>query len=147
MKKLDKLKNPAGAAYFDTILSVFIIMIVLAVFMTFIPVFMQKYQLDMAAEDIARMISVSGQTDIFETQELSEKYGLQIDDIRIVTDADSRTAPASSGDGLLIQLSGGFMVTLTSHRTVGIGGIVPDIEIGLSASARGRSEVYWKSLA
>ncbi len=147
MKKLIRLKKPAGAAYFDTVLSVFIIMIVLAMFMTFIPVFMQKYQLDMAAEDIARMISVSGQTDVSDAQGLSEKYGLQIDDIQVVMDADSKTSPASSGDGLLIQLSGGFVVKLTSHRTVGIGGIVPDIDIGLSASARGRSEVYWKSLA
>ena len=146
MKRLIRLKRNAGAAYFDTIFSVFIIMLVLAAFMTFVPVFMQKYQLDMAAEDIARMISVSGQADVPTAQELSEKYGLQIDDVQITADPDSITSPASSG-GLLIQLSGGFMITLTSHRTVGIGGIVPDMDIGLSASARGRSEVYWKSLA
>ncbi len=146
MKRLARLKKNAGAAYFDTIFSVFIIMLVLAAFMTFVPVFMQKYQLDMAAEDIARMISVSGQTDVSTAQELSEKYGLNIDDVEVTADADSITSPASSG-GSLIQLSGGFKVTLTSHRTVGIGGIVPDMDIGLSSSARGRSEVYWKSLA
>ena len=147
MKKLIRLKKPCGAAYIDTIFSVFIVMILLSVFVTIIPVFMKKYQLDMAAEDIARMISVSGQTEVADISVLTEEYGVQIDGIDIIIDDNSITSASPSGSAKLIQLSGGFMVMLTSHHTIGVGGIVSDIDIGLSASARGRSEVYWKSLA
>lgn len=136
-----------GEAYLDTIISIFVIMIVIAMALTLFPVFMQKYQLDMAAEDIARMISVSGQTSAIDVEAISADYNIELDDVTITIDDTARTALLPDGSGRKIQLSDGFKVTLTTHRTVGVGGVVSEIDIPLTSVARGRSEVYWKELA
>lgn len=147
MKLFRRLFRNRGAAYIDTIISIFVIMAVIAMALTLLPLFIQKYLLDMAAEDIARMISVSGQTSAIDVDAITADYGIVLDDVVITIDDTARTALLPDGSGKKIQLSDGFKVTLTSHRTVGIGGIVSDIDVPLTSAARGRSEVYWKELA
>ena len=134
-----------GEMYIDTMVSVLIILLVLAMVLSFFPVFMQKYQLEMAAEDIARMISVCGETDTVDIERIAQDYNISLDSYDVVIDTDARTIP--SGAGMKIQLSDGFKVVLSTHRTVGIGGVLNSIDIGLGSVARGRSEVYWKEIA
>ncbi len=145
--KAKRLLHNKGEMYIDTIISVFVIMIFLALVMTFLPVFMQKYQLDMAAEDIARGISVSGRIVALDADLLSQEYDIVIDSAQVVPAAGARMMTATSGGGQYIQLSDGFSVVLTSHRTVGIGGLVAPANLEISSTAKGRSEVYWKELA
>ncbi len=146
-KQLKRILNNKGEMYIDTIISVFVIMIVLAMVMTLIPVFMHKYQLDMAATEIARMISVSGQTAAVDVDDILADYNLSVDSYDIVIDADATTGISSDGTGTIIQLADGFTVTLVTHRTVGVGGVLNNIDIPLTSTAKGRSEVYWKQLA
>lgn len=142
---LHSLFSCRGEMYIDTMVSVMIILLVLAMVLSFFPVFMQKYQLDMAAEDIARMISVCGETGTVDIESIAQDYNISLDSYDIVIDADARTIP--SGAGTKIQLSDGFKVVLSTHRTVGVGGVLNSIDIGLGSVARGRSEVYWKEIA
>lgn len=145
IKRARRLADCRGEMYIDTLVSIMIIMMILALVLSLFPVFMQKYQLDMAAEDVARMISVSGDTSTVDIDRIAQDYNISLDSCEILIDSDARTI--ASGDGVKIQLSDGFKVTLVTHRTVGVGGMLSDIDIDLVSAARGRSEVYWKEIA
>lgn len=140
-----RLRQNCGEMYIDTVISVFVIMVFMALAMAFLPIFMQKYQLDMAAEDIARGISVSGVITTYDTDALSAEYGMVIDRIEVTPAADARMAAAAEGQH--IQLSDSFTVTVYSHRDVGVGGIVSSSRVDISSTAKGRSEVFWKEIA
>ena len=131
--------------YIDTVISVFVIMVFMALIMAFLPVFMQKYQLDMAAQDIARGISVSGVIAVQDADVLSQEYGMTIDRIEVVPSGDARLMASAAGQR--IQLSDSFTVTIYSHREVGVGGITGPASVSISSTARGRSEVFWKEMA
>lgn len=138
--------NNRGEMYIDTIISVFVILVVLALVMALLPVFMKKYNLDMMANEISRFIAVSGSTSSFNIDELEEDYGIELDSWNIEIAADARTAPSPDG-GTKIQLADAFTVTIVMRQNIGVGGIVGDINIPITAVAKGRSEVYWKELA
>ncbi len=140
-----QLLDRGGEMYIDTLISVFVIMVFMALVMAFLPVFMKKYQLDMAAQDIARGIAVSGMIIPQDASELSDEYGLEIDHVEIVPAADARTLTVANGQ--IIQLSDSFTVTIYSHADVGVGGIISSTELNLSSTAKGRSEVFWKEIA
>lgn len=153
---VSRLYGRKGSSYLGTIFEVFIILILLAAMMSVFPLFMQKYSLDMAANDIADYIGLSGCTGEYTFDEsskaaliqaLSQEYGVSLDDFSLEIDSQATTQTVSDTRGTLVQLGGRFEVTLTAIRSIGIGGIVPDIPITLTSSAMGRSEVYWKTLA
>ena len=106
---------------------------------------MQKYQLDMAAQDIARGISVSGVIAVQDADVLSQEYGMTIDRIEVVPSEDARLMVSAAGQ--CIQLSDSFTVTIYSHREIGVGGITGPASVSISSTARGRSEVFWKEMA
>lgn len=145
-----------GSSYLETIFDVFIILILLAAVMSIFPLFMQKYSLDIAANEIANHIGLSGCTGEYSVdfasketllQEISQEYGVVLDDFTLEIDNNAVTKTVSDARGTLMQLGGRFEVTLTATRYIGIGGIVPDIPVTLASSSIGRSEVYWKVLA
>ncbi len=142
---LVRLRRNRGEMYIDTVISVFVIMVFMALIMAFLPVFMQKYQLDMAAQDIARGISVSGVIAVQDADVLSQEYGMTIDRIEVVPSEDARLMASTAGQR--IQLSDSFTVTIYSHREVGVGGITGPASVSISSTARGRSEVFWKEMA
>lgn len=142
---LVRLRRNRGEMYIDTVISVFVIMVFMALVMAFLPVFMQKYQLDMAAQDIARGISVSGVIAVQDADVLSQEYGMTIDRIEVVPSGDARLMASAAGQR--IQLSDSFTVTIYSHREVGVGGITGPASVSISSTARGRSEVFWKEMA
>ena len=142
---LVRLRRNRGEMYIDTVISVFVIMVFMALVMAFLPVFMQKYQLDMAAQDIARGISVSGVIAVQDADVLSQEYGMTIDRIEVVPSKDARLMASAAGQR--IQLSDSFTVTIYSHREVGVGGITGPASVSISSTARGRSEVFWKEMA
>ncbi len=142
---LVRLRRNRGEMYIDTVISVFVIMVFMALIMAFLPVFMQKYQLDMAAQDIARGISVSGVIAVQDADVLSQEYGMTIDRIEVVPSGDARLMASAAGQR--IQLSDSFTVTIYSHREVGVGGITGPASVSISSTARGRSEVFWKEMA
>lgn len=135
-----------GEVYIETVISVFIILMVLVLVMTIFPLFTVKYNLDMMANEISRFIAVSGSTDSFNITELESDYGIILDDWSVEIDAGARTAPSADG-GQKIQLADGYTVTVVTHRTVGLGGVLSAVDIPITSVAKGRSEVYWKELA
>lgn len=142
---LRRLRQNCGEMYIDTVVSVFVIMVFMALIMAFLPVFMQKYQLDMAAQDIARSISVSGVITPQDATALSQEYNMTIDRVEITPAADAELMTVA--DGQRIQLADSFTVTVYSHREVGVGGITGPASIDISSTAKGRSEVFWKEMA
>lgn len=143
---LSRVKSNRGEMYIDTIISVFVILVILAMVMALLPVFMKKYNLDMMANEISRFIAVSGNTSGIDIDELEEDYGIDLDAWNIDIADDARTAPMDDG-GTKIQLADDFTVTIVTHQNVGVGGIIANIQIPLTSVAKGRSEVYWKELA
>ncbi len=142
-----KFLSSKGEMYIDTIISMFIIMTILALVMTIFPVFMVKYQLDMLADDISRSIAVSGQTGSISVEHLAAEYGINLDDYSIEIDPAAITGTSPDGNGQIIQLAERFSVRVTTHHTVGLGGVLSRVNIPLTAVSKGRSEVYWKELA
>lgn len=142
-----RLLLPKGEMYIDTIISLFIIMTILALTMTLFPVFMKKYELDMLAEDISRSIAVSGQTNSISVEDLAAEYGLDLDSYNIYIEPSAITGTASDGTGKIIQLAEPFTVTVVTHHTIGLGGVLSKVNVPLTAVSKGRSEVFWKELA
>lgn len=140
------LKNK-GELYFDTIISVFIIMAILALAMTLFPLFMKKYKLDMLAEDISRSIAVSGRTNTIDIEKIASEYGIDLYSYDIVIEPSAITGESPDGSGTIIQLAEPFSVTVVARQKVGLGGILTEINIPLTSVSTGRSEVYWKELA
>lgn len=143
---LSRVRGNRGEMYIDTVISVFVILFILALVMALLPVFMKKYNLDMMANEISRFIAVSGTTSSVNIDELEEDYGIELDEWNIEIAADARTAPAADG-GTMIQLADSFTVTIVARQTIGVGGMLADINIPITSVAKGRSEVYWKELA
>lgn len=135
-----------GGTYIDTVISVFVVLFILAFVMAILPIFIKKYHLDMMANEISRCIAIFGATSGIDIEELEQDYGIELDSWNIEIDDDART-DASPDGGVRIQLADGFTVTIVSHQTVGIGGILANIDIPITSVAKGRSEVYWKELA
>ncbi len=142
-----RLFRNRGEMYFDTIISVFIIMTVLALAMTLFPLFMKKYKLDMLAEDISRSIAVSGQTNSIDIDKIAGEYGVDLSSCDIVIEPTAVTGLSPDGAGTIIQLAEPFTVTVVTHQTIGLGGVLSEIDIPLTSVSTGRSEVYWKELA
>ncbi len=145
-----------GFSYIETMFEVFIILVLLAAIMSLFPLFMQKYSLDIAANEIADNIALSGCTGEYSfdisskdavIQAISEEYGMKLDDFLLEIDSGAISQTVSDTRGTLVQLGGKFSVTLTVVRNIKIGGIIPDIPVTLESTATGRSELYWKTLA
>lgn len=141
-----KIRRNCGGTYIDTVISVFVVLFILALVMAILPVFIKKYHLDMMADEISRCVAVFGATSGVDIEELERDYGIELDSWSIEIDDDARTLASPEG-GSKIQLADGFTVTIVAHQTVGVGGILANIDIPITSVAKGRSEVYWKELA
>lgn len=141
------LLSRRGEMYFDTIISLFIIMTILALVMTLFPVFMKKYKLDMLADNVSRAIAVSGCTNSVSADDIAADYGITLDQCDILIEPTAVTGTTVDGTGTIIQLAEPFTVMVTTHQTVGFGGVLAQVDIPLTSVSKGRSEVFWKELA
>ena len=101
----------------------------------------------MLAEDVSRSIAVSGRTGIVNVEVIAEEYGIDLESYSINIEPSAVTGVSSDGNGTLIQLAEPFTVTVTTSHTIGLGGILSQMDIPLTSVSKGRSEVYWKELA
>lgn len=143
--KFRRLLPEKGDAYIDTLISIFVIVVFLAVIIIVLPVFIRKFHLDMFAEQVSSFIAVSGGTENLDIDELAEEMGISLDSYKIEVPPETVCLP--DGDNPeRIQLTGLYTVNVYSTAYIGLGGVVAPIPIELSSSARGRSEVYWKDM-
>ncbi len=143
--KLRRLLPRKGDAYIDTLISIFVIIIFLAVIIIVLPVFIKKFHLDMFADQVSSFIAVSGGTENLDVEKLAEEMGVSLDSYEIVVSPETVCLPDADNPER-IQLTGLYTVNVYSTAYIGLGGIVDSIPIELSSSARGRSEVYWKDM-
>ena len=131
MRKL--LKRRSGEGYIDVCVLVVCAMLVLALVVRVLPVYITKQQLDTYAVELVREAEIAG---------------------RVGTETTRRAAALTDSTGLdpairwsttgRIQLNDEVTVTLTLETDIGLFGGFGSFPITLTASATGKSEVYWK---
>ena len=127
-------KDRRGEGYIDVAIGVFCLMIVLAFAVAFLPVFTEKMQLDVFANEVVRQAEIVGSTSVSDRiTQMQDETGLNP---TISWDCDYYS-------GNRVQLNQRISVTLTD--TVDIGFFVfGSWPITIRAEATGRSEVYYK---
>lgn len=141
--KLKKLLTDRSADfYIETLIGILLFVTVLSIGITITPVIISKIKTDYAADEIARYISLTGDTDIGadDISNILAAYGLNISDITVTADD-----PEENGD-TRIQLSEGFSVKVLHPVSVSFGGFAYSFTVDITSVSRGRSEVYWKAL-
>ena len=128
------LRSKRGEGYTDVAIGLLCLMLVVALAVSFLPVFTAKQQLDIFATEIVRQAEIVGSTNVSSRiSDMKAETGLDPD---IRWDCDYYS-------GKKVQLNGDIEVTLT--ETVDIGFIVfGSFPIEIRAKATGKSEVYYK---
>ncbi|MBQ3905388.1 MAG: DUF4320 family protein [Lachnospiraceae bacterium] len=127
------LLDGRGEGYVDVAVSVFAILLVLALGVNAFPMFMTKMQLDNFADELIREAEVSGRVGA----ETSARYE------RLAEKTHLRPTVTWSQTGR-IQLNQEVSVTVTLQTDFGF---IPGLgawPVTLTARAAGKSEVYWK---
>lgn len=148
MKKchLNKLKkyfsDSSGEFYIQTLIGILIFMTVLMIGIAITPIMLRKIKIDYAADEIARYISLSGDSNVnaADIQGIIDTYNIDYLNVSITADV-----PEQAGE-TRIQLSDGFSVIINQPMQVSFGGFDYDFTVNITSVARGRSEVYWKEL-
>lgn len=141
--KLKKLLTDRSADfYIETLIGILLFVLVLMVGITITPVIIKKIKTDYAADEIARYISLTGDSDIGadDISNILAAYDLDISDITVTADV-----PEAVGD-TRIQLSDGFSVKVIRPVNISFGGFAYSFTVDITSVSRGRSEVYWKAL-
>ncbi len=126
------LRSKRGEGYFDTVIVVLVVVMLISLILAVAPVISAKIQLDNYADELVREAEIAGQIGSETTaraQVLTEKTGIA------PTIEWSRTGK--------VQLNQEFTVTCTYETNIGFGefGSFP---ITLTSKVSGKSEVYHK---
>ena len=128
------IKSKCGEGYVDIVVGIFCLLLVIALAVSFLPVFTAKQQLDLFAAEIVRQAEIVGGTDVSgRIAVMKVQTGL---DPEIVWDCDYFR-------GNRVQLDGDISVTLTTTVDVSFFFFGP-FRIAIRAKASGKSEVYYK---
>lgn len=132
LKKLIRTKR--GEGYVDIVVGVFCLMLVVALAVSFLPVFTAKQQLDLFAAEIVRQAEITGGTEVSgRVATMREQTGL---DPEIIWECNYFR-------GNKVQLDGDISVTLKTTVDVSFFFFGP-FQVGITAKASGKSEVYYK---
>ena len=128
------LQSKRGEGYIDVAIGLLCLMLVVALAVSFLPVFTTKQQLDIFATEIVRQAEIVGGTNV----------SSRISDMKTETGLDPDIAwDCTYYSGNKVQLNGDIAVTLT--ETVDIGFFAfGSFPIEIQAKATGKSEVYYK---
>ena len=124
------LKSKRGEGYIDVAIGILCLMLVVALAVSFFPVFTTKQQLDLFAAEIVREAEIAGGTNV----------SARIDTMRQQTGLDPQIDYFS---GNRVQLNGDISVTLTDTVDIGFF-FFGSFPIQIRARASGKSEVYYK---
>ena len=128
------IRTTRGQGYVDIVVGVFSLMLVVALAVSFLPVFTAKQQLDLFAAEIVRQAEITGGTEVSgRIATMREQTGL---DPEIVWECDYFR-------GNKVQLDGDISVTLKTTVDVSFFFFGP-FQVGITAKASGKSAVYYK---
>jgi Flp pilus assembly protein TadG len=136
------IRDQTGEAYIDVAITVLIIFTLMASLMALYPIFTAQQSLNQTAKYMARTVELYGKADYNTLQSVTEN-GKLIEPDSISIDTEWKDASEKS-----IQLKTPF--TITIKKTVSIVIIRPalgdpvTINVLITASVNGISEVYWK---
>ncbi|MDE5577743.1 MAG: DUF4320 family protein [Oscillospiraceae bacterium] len=145
-KTANKIKNAfsdkTGDFYIQTLIGILIFMFVLMIGIAVTPIIINKIRIDYAADEIARYVALTGDSDISASsiQQIINTYNIDYSNVVIAADK-----PESGGE-TRIQLADGFSVTVNQPMQINFGGLSHSFTVNIISVARGRSEVYWKAL-
>ena len=127
------LKNKKGEGYIDSVIVVFVVILMIALATSVLPVFIKKAKLDTFADEVVRYAEVEG------------RAGMQTRDKidRMIADTGLNPTVQWSTTGK-IQLNNEFSLELTLETDIGFFSF-GSFPITLTSKATGRSEVYWKN--
>jgi hypothetical protein len=135
LAKLKKtLCNNRGEGYIDAVVVVLVVVMMIAFAVSTLPVFLQKANLNIAADKAAQQIEVIGSIDsetYLDVRDIARERGLTLKSVTITP---------SSGN---IQLNEDFEVLITAEADLSFGPFT-GFKVPLESAAIGRSQVYWK---
>lgn len=128
------LQSARGEGYIDIAIGILCLLLVVALAVSFFPVFTTKQQLDLFAAEIVREAEITGGTNVSaRIHTLRQQTGL---DPQIEWNCDYFS-------GSRVQLNGDISVTLTDTVDIGFF-IFGPFPVQIRARASGKSEVYHK---
>ncbi len=127
------LKNNKGEGMIDTVLIVFVVVMMLAFSLSVLPVIIQKSKLDTFAEEVVRFAEIEGK--------IGSNTNSKINAMKSTTGLNPNINWSRSGK---IQLNEEFNLVLTLEADIGFFSF-GSFPITLTSKATGRSEVYWKN--
>lgn len=132
MKRI--LRSRRGEGYIDIAIGILCQMLVVALAVSFFPVFTRKQQLDLFAAEIVREAEIAGGTNV----------SARIDAMRQQTGLNPQIEwNCDYFNGSRVQLNGDICVTLTDTVDIGFF-IFGSFPVQIRARASGKSEVYYK---
>lgn len=136
------LKDKTGEFYIETLIGIFVFIFVLMVGVAITPIIINKIKIDYAADEIARYVALTGNSDVSASsiQSIIDTYHIDYSNISIAADVSEAAGETR------IQLADGFSVTVNQPMQINFGGYSYGFTINITSVARGRSEVYWKAL-
>lgn len=128
------LRSRRGEGYIDIAIGILCLMLVVALAVSFFPVFTTKQQLDLFAAEIVREAEIAGGTNV----------SARIDAMRQQTGLSPQIEwNCDYFNGSRVQLNGDICVTLTDTVDIGFF-IFGSFPVQIRARASGKSEVYYK---
>lgn len=136
------IRDQTGDGFVDIAITILIIFTLMASLMALFPIFTTQQSLNQTAKHMARTVELYGKADDATPQSVTEGGAfLEPDNVSIETEWENATDKT-------IQLKTPFTITLT--KTVSIVILRPAlgdpvaIDVEVTATAQGISEVYWK---
>jgi hypothetical protein len=129
---LNILKNKKGEGYIDSVIVVFVVILIIALATSVLPVFIKKAKLDTFADEVVRYAEIEGR--------IGTKTNNKINQMVSETGLDPNINWSTSGK---IQLNNEFSLVLTLETDIGFFSF-ESFPIILTSKATGRSEVFWK---
>ena len=126
------LKNNKGEGMIDTVLIVFVVVMMLAFSLSVLPVIIQKSKLDTFSEEVVRFGEIEGK--------IGSNLNSEINAMKSSTGLNPNINWSRTGK---IQLNEEFSLVLTFETDIGFFSF-GSFPITLTSKATGRSEVYWK---
>ena len=140
-------KRDDGSANIELIVSFFVLLFLLSMFLNILPLFVKKQDLNHIANEVVRMAEVTGDINSVEVldrlDELQEQTGIELEADDIVWDADTISAVDTR-----VQINGKIQLTLKSSYILEgnkLGDVsTPAVSMPIVSSSSGRSEVFFK---
>ena len=133
MTVISILKNNKGESMIDTVLIVFVVVMMLAFSLSVLPVIIEKSKLDTFAEEVVRFAEIEGR--------IGSNTSAKINSMTSSTGLDPSVNWSRTGK---VQLNEEFSLVLSHETDIGFFSF-GSFKVTLTSKATGRSEVYWKN--